>query len=210
MFTFSQFKSTWQLQCICSSQANSPQPSRVLSTAPASTSTAYASRMVPAYSNAPWPVTLSHRHTGQWDAPEHSWRQGGSRQRHIGPSRLHTHASRNITHKAVFFQYNSSSPLLIFGHRAVLFWDWLRNTLHTHADYGCMKKNSSWCDRANLHFRHAINNAKWSQTRAFFGTISCLKKPILTTPKIVSSKRIKCNQQWVSNIFYVCRQTITK
>ncbi len=32
--------------------------------------------------------------------------------KHVGASRLHTHASRNFTFKAVFFQYNFSSPLL--------------------------------------------------------------------------------------------------
>ncbi len=31
---------------------------------------------------------------------------------HFDSSRLHTHASRNITSKTVFFQYNISSPLL--------------------------------------------------------------------------------------------------
>ncbi len=47
----------------------------------------------------------------------------------FGASRLNTHASHNTTFKAVLFQYNSPSPLFVFGHRAILFWDWPRITL---------------------------------------------------------------------------------
>ncbi len=42
----------WRIKYTCSSHANSPQSFRVLSTAPASTPTAYSFHMVPAYSNA--------------------------------------------------------------------------------------------------------------------------------------------------------------
>ncbi len=88
-----------------SSEVNSPQPCRVLSTAPASTPTAYSSRMVPAYSNAPWPVTMSNP-TGQWDAPKHSSRLGGLMQRHTAARPDWTRTPPcSIIRKVVTFQY---------------------------------------------------------------------------------------------------------
>ncbi len=54
-------------ECVAAQQT--VHSSRVLSTAPASTSTTYSSYIVPTYANAPWPVNLS-RPTGQWGAPE--------------------------------------------------------------------------------------------------------------------------------------------
>ncbi len=41
----------------------------------------------------------------------------------FGASRYNTHASRNTTFKGVLFQYNSPSPIFVFGHRAIFFWD---------------------------------------------------------------------------------------
>ncbi len=76
----------------CSSQANSPQPSRVLSTANASTPTAYSSHILPAYWNAPWPVRQSHP-AGQWGAPERSSRLAASCKDTRRAFRLNMHAT---------------------------------------------------------------------------------------------------------------------
>ncbi len=121
--------------CICSSQANSPQPSRVLSTAPAGTSTAYSSRMVPACSSALWPVTLSpHR------PMRCAWAFATTRRPHAEThscaSRMNTHANTQHHSQACYYQLHfpdSLNPSL----SSVPFWfggieTWLGVVARTH------------------------------------------------------------------------------